>query len=297
MPLLPGPLIDAAWLAANMSRVEIADVRWSIADGPKLDAFGAGHLPGAAFVDLDTVLSGPPGPRGRHPLPPVDRFRRRLTECGLGRRPTVCYDDTSGATASRLWWMLDAIGHPAAVLDGGLAAWTGPLEQGFDRAAASPHTIDPADVGDPAIAEWPPEKVIDAADVAERIGGGSTLIDARSAERFRGDPNPIDPVLGHIPGGRSRPWTDNIDPDGRFRPVDVLRHDFAELGVGRGGEWLASCGSGVTACHNLLAARLAGFDDGRLYAGSWSEWISDPSRPVAVGEAAPLTPPGDDEAE
>ncbi|MDH3299640.1 MAG: sulfurtransferase [Acidimicrobiia bacterium] len=287
---LPGPLVDADWLAANITSVEIADVRWSIPTGPKFDSFDEGHLPGAVFVDLDADLSDPPGPRGRHPLPPVDRFRRTISALGLGRRPTICYDDSSGATAARLWWMLDAIGHPVAVLDGGLATWTGPIEAGTGTFFERP-TSDPATIGDPSVDDWPRQRVIEVEEISEHVGGGSALLDARSAERFRGEPNPVDPVAGHIPGGRSRPWTDNIDEGGIFRTPDQLRRELTALGLDGRREWLASCGSGVTACHNLLAARIAGLGDGRLYAGSWSEWISDPSRPVEVGAAPAVTPP------
>ncbi len=280
--MLPGPLVDADWLADNLDAVELADVRWSIPTGPKVDDFGAGHLPGAVFIDLDSDLSDPPGNRGRHPLPPVERFRRLIGERGLGRRATVCYDDTSGATAARLWWMLDAIDHPVAVLDGGLAAWSGPIEPG--DGAKPPPIDDPPVIGDPTIVDWPVAKVVGVAEVLGRIAAGSPLLDARSAERFRGEPNPVDPVAGHVPGAGSRPWTDNIGPDGRFLPVEQLRAAFAALGLTVDGEWLASCGSGVTACHNLLAARIAGLAAGRLYAGSWSEWISEPTRPVEVGD-------------
>ncbi|MDH4280233.1 MAG: sulfurtransferase [Acidimicrobiia bacterium] len=282
--LLPGPLVDAEWLAGNVNAVDIADVRWSIPSGPKIEAFADGHLPESVFVDLDAVLSDPPGPRGRHPLPPLDVFRRNIADLGLGRRPVVCYDDTSGATAARMWWMLDAIGHPVAVLDGGIGAWTGPLERG-DLAHSEPAVSDPTAIGDPTIVDWPPGRMIEVGEVLARIRDGSVLLDARSAERFRGEPNPVDPVLGHIPGGRSRPWTDNISDDGVFRHADHLRRELTEFAVGDAGEWVASCGSGVTACHNLLAARIAGLGDGRLYAGSWSEWISNTSRPVETGPA------------
>ena len=279
--ILPGPVVDTDWLRRNLDEIEIADVRWSLADGPKAAAFLDGHLPSAVFVDLDSRLSDPPGRRGRHPLPSVDRFRRLIAELGLGRRPTVCYDDASGATAARMWWMLDAIGHPCAVLDGGLVAWAEPLEVGPARSADG----EPAEVvvGDPLISDWPSARLVDVRQVRDRVAGGLRLLDARSADRFRGEPNPIDPTPGHIPGSRSRPWTDNIGADGRFRSGADLRRELAELGVDESGEWIASCGSGVTACHNLLAARLAGLADGALYAGSWSEWIADPTRPVETG--------------
>lgn len=282
----PGPLVDAGWLADQIDVVEIADVRWSIDTGPKFEAFGERHLPGAVFVDLDTDLSDPPGVRGRHPLPTVERFRRNLGNLGLGRLPTICYDDSSGATASRLWWMLDAVGHPAAVLDVGLAAWTGPLEHGIGSATDEP-AYDPTLIGDPAVVDWPLDRMVEVDEILDDVERGSTLLDARSADRFRGEPNAIDPVVGHIPGSRSRPWTDNIDDSGAFRNPARLRRDLKALGVESQSTWIASCGSGVTACHNLLAARIAGLSDGRLYAGSWSEWIGDASRTVEVGPAPP----------
>ncbi len=282
--ILPGPLVDAGWLAAHRHEVDIADVRWSLADGPKWNDYLNGHLPGAVFVDLDTDLSDPPGQQGRHPLPSVERFRGTMSELGLGARPVVCYDDSSGATAARLWWMLDAVGHPAAVLDGGIDSWNGNLASGEPEAGIE---VNRDTVGEPTIREWPGDRVVVVDQIVDLVGDGTPLLDARSGERFRGEPNPVDPVLGHIPGATSRPWNDNIGSSGSFRPPAELRHAFAALGVDGAAEWIASCGSGVTACHNLLAARVAGLGDGRLYAGSWSEWISDSSRPVDVGAGTP----------
>ncbi len=293
---LPGPLIDHNWLTANIDEVEIADVRWSIPTGPKLDDFMAGHVPGAVFVDLDTDLSDPPGPRGRHPLPSPADFRRSLARLGLGRRPTVCYDDSSGATAARMWWMLDALGHPAAVLDGGLATWTGPLSTDGSSPGSTADGVG-ATIGDPLVVDWPAQLLVDVDQVLPRLAAGATLLDARSAERFEGQANPIDPVSGRIPGARSRPWTENLSATGTLLPAAELRRQFGALGVDGTGEWLASCGSGVTACHNLLAARVAGLGDGRLYAGSWSEWIGDDRRPVQTGPGVAVrSADGDDGA-
>ena len=275
--LLPGPLVSADWLLAHLGSVDIVDVRWSMADGPKRSDHETAHLPGAVFADLDADLSDPPGQRGRHPLPSPEAFAQARSRLGLTGRPVVAYDDQRGATAARLWWMLDAIGCPAAVLDGGVEAWPGPWESGPTPAPAMAEAVEVAPV------DWPDDRFIDAADVLAAIGAGAVLLDARASERFEGRPNPIDDPPGHIPGSRSRPWTDNVGDDGRLLPADRLRDELGGLGVSQGRELIASCGSGVTGCHDLLAARVAGFDGGRLYTGSWSEWSRGPDRPVATG--------------
>jgi thiosulfate/3-mercaptopyruvate sulfurtransferase len=272
--MLPGPVVSAGWLSANLDSIQVVDVRWSIDDGPRHAAFQLGHLPGAVFADLDADLSGPPGARGRHPLPTPEHFAEVRARLGLGSRPVVAYDDQCGAVAGRLWWMLEAVGHPAAVLDGGIGAWQGPLETGPGG--------DPAE-GRPAAVPWPETAFIDVDDVIDAIEQGAVLLDARSLGRYRGDPNPIDGRLGHIPGARSRPWTDNVGPDGRLLPIESLRAAYAGLGVDHRTNLIASCGSGVTGCHDLLVARLLGFPDGRLYTGSWSEWAADAGRPVVTG--------------
>jgi len=273
--ILPSPVVSPHWLADHLDVVQLVDVRWSIDEGPKRADFEAGHLPGAVFADLDADLSAPAGPAGRHPLPEPDDFAEVRARLGLDDRPVVAYDDQSGATAGRLWWMLDSIGLPASVLDGGIQSWPGDLESGQGEEPRGP-AVDPR--------PWPEDRFITADDLEAAIADGAVLVDARSAERFRGEPNPIDPRFGHVPGAVSRPWTDNVGPDGRLLPVEDLRHALEELGVGPGTAVLASCGSGVTGCHDLLAARLVGVEGGRLYAGSWSEWALDPDRPVATGE-------------
>lgn len=269
---LPGPLVSADWLEANLARVRVVDVGWSIDNGPHLERYTSRHIPGAVFCDLDVDLSAPPGSNGRHPLLSAEDFASARSRLGMGRLPVVAYDDRGGATAARLWWLLDAIGHPVAVLDGGLANWHGVTETGPTERFADPVDVVP----------WPPDRFILADDVLAAIERGTVVVDARSAERFAGEPNPIDKRPGHIPGSRSRPWTDNVDDGGRFRPSNQLRSDFEQLGLAHDGSLVASCGSGVTACHDLLAARVAGFDSGRLYVGSWSEWSQDPARPVAT---------------
>ncbi len=274
---LPGPIVSGEWLQANHEAVRLVDVRWSLADGPKRGAFDRGRLPGAVFADLDADLSAPPGVRGRHPLPDPERFAEVRARLDLVTRPVVCYDDQSGAVAARLWWMLDAIGHPAAVLDGGLEAWTdvAAMESGPSRFST------PVDL-QVAVTPWPKDRFVDVDAVLPAIDDGVVLLDARSAGRFRGEKNDVDQRFGHIPGSVSRPWTDNIGSDGRFLPADVLREQLVNLGADPKRPMIASCGSGVTGCHDLLAARLAGLTAARLYTGSWSEWASEPSRPVAT---------------
>ncbi len=274
--ILPSPVVSAEWVAAHLRQIRLVDVRWSMDGGPKRADFEAGHLPGAVFADLDADLSAPPGERGRHPLPSPEHFAEVRGRLGLDEAPVVAYDDQSGAVAGRLWWMLDAIGQPAAVLDGGIGAWSGDLETGpgDEPGAERPEPVD-----------WPGDRFVEVDDVLATMADGAVLVDARSHERFIGTPNDIDPRPGHVPGARSRPWTDNIGSDGRFLPVEDLRAAFAAIGVGTGTDLVTSCGSGVTGCHDLLAARLIGLDGGRLYTGSWSEWALDEERPVATGES------------
>lgn len=272
---IPRPVVSADWLAANLDRVRLADVRWALGEGPKRADYEDAHLPGAVFVDLDADLSDPPGERGRHPLPSPQRFAGTRARLGLHDRPVVVYDDQSGAQAGRLWWMLDAIEHEVAVLDGGLRAWVGQMESGPGPEPAG-GSVEPV--------PWPADRFVEADDLLDAIEAGGVLVDARSRERFVGEPNPIDGRPGHVPGARSRPWTDNIGPDGRFLPVGELRAALGKVGVEPGADVLASCGSGVTGCHDLLAARLIGVEGGRLYTGSWSEWSRGPGRPVATGD-------------
>jgi thiosulfate/3-mercaptopyruvate sulfurtransferase len=273
-------LVDAAWLEAHRHEVVIADVRWSPADGTAAAtaAFESGHIRGAVFFDIDRDLAGEPfvdGP-GRHPLPSPEAFARTLGARGIGAAThVVAYDDVRDSLAARLWWMLDALGQPVSLLDGGLAAWAGELEVGPTRQRA-PVEIDPR--------PWPVERIADASAVSDALNTDSAVVlDARAAERFRGDVEPIDPVAGHIPGAVSVPWSGNLGADGRFLPAGDLRARFAPLLNDR--HAVAHCGSGVTACHALVALRRAGIDNGRLYVGSWSDWVHDPTRPVATGEA------------
>ena len=234
-----------------------------------------GHIPGAVFVDLDNDLSGAPGPGGRHPLPDPGSFAAAMRRAGVStHRPVVVYDAATSMAAARGWWVLRYFGHPEVyVLDGGLAAWTAsgyPVESG--SADASPGDFVARPGGMP---------VLDAQEAATLARKG-TLLDARAPERFAGRHEPIDPVAGHIPGARNLPTDGNLDAAGRFLDPGHLRERLVRAGVEPGVSTGAYCGSGVTAAHAVLALELAGIR-AALYPGSWSEWISDPDRPVATG--------------
>src|SRR5262245_26555931 len=273
-------LVDAAWLASHRDDVVVADVRWSATGGTAEAerAFEAGHIRGAVFFDVDRDLAGVPfveGP-GRHPLPDPERFAETLATRGIGAQDhVIAYDEGGGSVAARLWWMLDAVGRSCALLDGGLSAWQGPLEAG--PAASRP-------VAAVDVRPWPPDRLVDAVAVANALAAGDVVLDARVAERYRGETEPIDPVAGHIPGARSAPFPDVLDAGGRFRSPGELRERFRAAGVREGAAVpIAYCGSGVTASLDVLALRLAGLGDARLYEGSWSDWVHDPSRPVVTG--------------
>jgi thiosulfate/3-mercaptopyruvate sulfurtransferase len=239
-------------------------------------AFAAGHLPGAQYAHLDRDLAGvKTGRNGRHPLPARSTWAARVGAWGVAPGvQVVLYDDHGSPYAARAWWMLHWLGHTqAAVLDGGRAAW---LKQGglLSTAVQQPPPRAPYPAGEAAMA------TLDADALLARLGR-LTLIDARAPERWRGDLEPLDPVAGHIPGSSNRLFKLNLGEDGRFKPAATLRAEFEALGAGA--EVVHQCGSGVTACHNLLAMTHAGLDAGALYPGSWSEWCSDPARPVARG--------------
>jgi thiosulfate/3-mercaptopyruvate sulfurtransferase len=274
-----GPAVSASWLHDRLDRVRVVDVRWYLDGRSGQAAYRAGHVPGAVWADLDSDLAAPPaGLLGRHPLPSPEHFATALGRLGISHDDTVVvYDDASGSIAGRLWWMLDALGVAVAVLDGGIGSWTWPLS----REDVSPEPAEFVARG------WPVERFVDADEVdrIRRDGSGVSLIDARAFGRFTGEEASIDARPGHVPGARSAPWTENIDPDsGLLLSAAELRDRFEALGIGPGTRVVATCGSGVTACHDLLALRVAGIDDSALYTGSWSGWSSDPARPVAVGE-------------
>jgi len=283
---LPGPLVGVDWLSANLDRpgLVVADVRWSATGGTAATqaSFEESHVPGAVFLDVDRDLAAVPfvdGP-GRHPLPSTDDVAATMRAAGIDDDDVVVvYDDTGGSVAARLWWMLDVTGHPAAMLDGGLGAWTGPLETGPARARPR-GTFSTA-------RSWPADRLADADDVAAAAGGDDVVVvDVRAGERFRGETEPLDPVAGHIPGARNVPWADHLDPaTGLLLPAEVLRERYAAVGVHRADRAIVHCGSGITGCLGLLALRVAGLGDARLYQGSWSDWVHDPDRPVATGGA------------
>ncbi|MER7313719.1 sulfurtransferase [Streptomyces halstedii] len=250
----------------------LLDVRWQLGGPHGRTDYDAGHLPGAVFVDLDAELAGPPGAGGRHPLPDPEVFGAVMRRAGVSRDvPVVVYDGGQGWAAARAWWLLRWAGHPdVRVLDGGLAAWTGDLS---------------TKVPEPDEGDFRPEPgglpLLDA-DGAAALADSGLLLDARAAERYRGDVEPIDRVGGHIPGAVSAPTTGNVTEDGRFLPAETLAARFAGLGAGPGSEVGVYCGSGVSGAHEVLALEIAGHR-AALYAGSWSEWSSDASRPVATG--------------
>jgi thiosulfate/3-mercaptopyruvate sulfurtransferase len=275
-PDLGPPFVGADWLADRLGTVLVADVRWYLDGRSGRAAYDDGHLPGAIFVDLDVALADPPSPgRGRHPLPDERRFAAELGALGVGDDVhVVAYDDAgtpgSSTGAARLVWLLRRIGQPASVLDGGIGAWPGPLE------TAASHR--PAVVR--SVRAWPSRLIADADETAV----APVVLDARAAPRYRGELEPVDPRAGHIPGARSVPYDTNLDADQRLLSPAGLRERLAEAGVSPGGEPpVVYCGSGVTACHVLLALEAAELGPGRLYAGSWSQWSSDPARPAAVG--------------
>jgi thiosulfate/3-mercaptopyruvate sulfurtransferase len=267
------PVVDVAWVREHPDAV-LADVRWYLGRGPGTEEYAAGHLPGAVFVDVDTVLAAPPSPKaGRHPLPDPQAFARAMGALGIGDGDTVvAYDDAGGVNAARLVWMLRALGRDAALLDGGITAWDGPLEASAPERAAAVFT---------APAAWPAELLASIDDAADP---SNVVLDARQRERFEGGaPDPVDPRAGHVPGARSLSARDNLGPDGRLLPREALRERFATVGVGPESPVVSYCGSGVTACHTLIALEHAGLGTGRLYPGSWSQWANDPERPAATG--------------
>ncbi len=275
-------LISADELAEAIDRCVVVDCRHDLFDptvGPAL--YARGHLPNARFLHQDTDLAGPKnGRNGRHPLPDRATMAQRLRAIGLNQgQQLVAYDETSGTYAGRLWWLARWLGHAnVAVLDGGLGAWQ---KAGYPLSTEVPVSR-PGDFAESA----PLVRSVDAGSLHAALGTDRYLVvDARAPERYAGVAEPIDPVAGHIPGAVNRPFGHNLRPDGRFKPGEVLRQEFEALAAGRPSASLVhQCGSGVVACHNILAMELAGLGDSALYPGSWSEWCADPARPVATGD-------------
>ncbi|NYJ01060.1 thiosulfate/3-mercaptopyruvate sulfurtransferase [Nocardioides thalensis] len=268
-------LISAAELSDLLGTVTVLDVRYRMGgSGPSgREAFAAGHVPGAAYVDLDTALAAPPGAGGRHPLPEPEAFAAAMRAAGVRREvPVVVYDDWAGHAAARCWWLLRHHGHrDVRVLDGAWPAWTasgGAVETGPGGPVA------PGDF----VAEPGRQPVVDADEVRDV----DVLVDARAPERFRGETEPVDPVAGRIPGAVNVPTARNLAADGRFRDLAGLRAAYDEVGALGGGTVAVYCGSGVTAAHDVLALDLLGVR-AALYPGSWSGWITDPERPVERG--------------
>lgn len=266
------PVVSASWLADHPEAV-IADVRWYLAGRSGRAAHQAGHISGSVFVDLDVVLAAPASPEaGRHPLPDPEVFAAGMRAAGISDDSiVVAYDDAGGMSAGRLVWMLRALGVDAALLDGGLAAWPGDLSAG----------VEPLPTAGTFVArDWPTERLATIDEVAG--DADAIVIDARAPERYRGDVEPIDPRAGHIPGAVNAPFGGNLDADGRFLAPELLRARFEAVGVDGATDAIVYCGSGVTACHDLLAIERAGLGQARLFPGSWSRYAAT-ERPAATG--------------
>ncbi|HWF42536.1 MAG TPA: sulfurtransferase [Acidothermaceae bacterium] len=272
-------LVDAVSLTAELAGERpplLIDVRWSLAGPQGIDAYRAGHLRGARFVDLDTELAGRRGAGGRHPLPEAAEFEDVMRRLGVrSDTAVVVYDAADGVPAARAWWDIRFFGHhDVRVLDGGYAAWV---------AAGLPVTTEEpvVDTGD-FVARPGGLPVLDA-DAAARLATDGVLVDVRVPERFRGEVEPVDPIAGHIPGAVNLPTASNVGPDGRFLDGETLANRFESLGAGDGEPVGVYCGSGVNAAHTVFAMTLAGLPTPALYVGSWSNWIADGTRPIATG--------------
>lgn len=282
-PQLPGALVDAQWLSRHLGQdgLVIADCRFVLSDpqaGRK--AYESGHIPTAVYFDLDADLSAPPGEGGRHPLPDVQGLAAKLGAAGIdASTAVVCYDDQKGSMAARLWWLLRYLGHEAvAVLDGGYSAW---VKAGSPVTAEKPQprarTFQP---------RLQPHMVVDMEELRRQVEQGTALlVDSRAAERYRGDIEPLDPVAGHIPGAVNMPWEGNWGDDGFLKSPEEIRARWQPVLEQRDPrEIIVYCGSGVTACANLLALERVGVTGVKLYAGGWSQWCRHPENPVATGD-------------
>jgi thiosulfate/3-mercaptopyruvate sulfurtransferase len=280
-------LVSTDWLAAHLDDegVRVADVRWYLPHVGKQgrEEYGRGHIPGAVFVDLETALAGPRGSGpGRHPLPAPEVFAAAMSRAGVGAEThVVAYDDAGGSIAARLWWLLRHMGHPkVSVLDGGVGRWSAEGRALTDIVPA----VTPA-----AFTATPRTGHVVDKDAVRRLSRDpqAVVLDARAAERYEGRSEPVDPRAGHVPGALSAPYTANLraEEGARLKSREALRAQFAALGVVPGRRVVAYCGSGITACHNLLALHVAGIPDALLYEGSWSDWSSDPELPATTGPA------------
>jgi thiosulfate/3-mercaptopyruvate sulfurtransferase len=296
------PLITVDELATLLTSdppPTLLDVRWRLGGPPGRELYQAGHIPGAAFVDLDLELAGQPGVGGRHPMPTADDFAAAMRRAGVSDdRLVVIYDDADSTAAARAWWLLRYFGHRSVrVLDGGFRAWTSAghsTAPGPSGSPGSPGSIELPGTPDSVPAPGTPLGDFTAspghlplldADGAAALAAAGVLLDARAGARYRGETEPVDPVAGHIPGAVSAPTADNVHPDGTFRSPADLAARFKAVGATPEVEVGVYCGSGVTAAHEALALTLAGIP-AALYAGSWSNWITDPSRPIATGPDA-----------
>jgi thiosulfate/3-mercaptopyruvate sulfurtransferase len=272
-------VVDAASLTSELAGDRppvLIDVRWSLTGPPGIEAYRAGHLPGARFADLDTELAGRRGAGGRHPLPEPADIEGVMRRLGVSSdSAVVVYDAADGVPAARAWWDIRYFGHhDVRVLDGGYAAWV---------AAGLPVTTEePSEAPGDFVAHSGGLPVLDA-DAAARLAIDGVLIDVRVGPRFRGEVEPVDPVAGHIPGAVNLPTTGNVGPDGKFLDIETLARRFESLDIGDGEEVGAYCGSGVNAAHTVFAMTLAGLPTPALYVGSWSNWIADGTRPIATG--------------
>lgn len=264
------PFVSTEWLRKNAHRVVICDTRAYLDDRDGRAAFDAGHIAEARFLDLETELSTTGDPTlGRHPLPAPADFAAVLGSAGIGiDTPVVAYDDGGGRIAARLVWMLRVLGQSAAILDGGIEAWPGELTTETQPVNSVQTTSRP----------WPMDAIADAVTVEAHIAAGGVVVDSRAAIRYRGEMEPIDPKAGHIPGAINLPFSENLISD-RTRSTEELRQRFTNASVDK--HAIFYCGSGVTACHNILAAEAAGIERPRLYVGSWSGWSAQ-DRPVAI---------------
>lgn len=282
-PLVPEAIVSPEWLLRHLLErdLRIADVRWYLTElDLGIEQYQASHLPGAVFLDLEKDLASETGP-GRHPLPDPRRFGDRLGELGIGNdHHVVVYDDSPGGVAARLWWLLRHFGHEeVSVLDGGFRLWTGlgyPTTSGGPEHAPTTFEVVPA-TGD----------TVDRSELEQSLGQ-IVLLDARAGERYRGEVEPIDPAAGHIPTALSAPTSDNIGDNGRWLPAEDLRRHYQGLGVSADTDVVVYCGSGVTACHDLLALHRASLGSSRLYPGSWSDWSGSGGRVATGGEPGEL---------